>query len=143
MKIHILASMTLAISVQAFVPSAVKKPSFLPMEMKREDFLKVAVASFVFQPFAANGQEIKVMDMSLPSYGSISDPKSDLESLKGNELGSVRREGSTKKSGGGNKTTTSSKQQKAVKTAVSAAEKAEEDRISKLKFVDTSMPSYK
>lgn len=141
MKIAILASVSLAISVQAFAPSTFKNTSKLPMQMKREDFLKVAAATLAFRPYVANGQEIKVMDMSLPSYGSISDPKSDLDALKGSELGSVKREASSKKSGGGNKTT-SSKQQRAAKATVSAAEKAEEDRISKLKFVDTSMPSY-
>lgn len=142
MKLIIFASVGLAISAEAFVPSAFRNASEVSMKMKREDFLKVAAATLAFKPYVANGQEIKVMDMSLPSYGSISDPKSDLDALKGSELGSVKREASSKKSGGGNKTTTS-KQQKAVKTTVSAAEKAEEDRVSKLKFVDTSMPSYK
>lgn len=85
----------------------------------------------------ANAQEVRVMDMSLPSYSSISDPKADLEALKGKDLASVRREGasSSKRSSGDNGG--SSK-----KSGKPVSEKVEDDRISKLKFVDTDMPRY-
>jgi hypothetical protein len=82
--------------------------------------------------------DVKVMDMSLPSYSSISDPKSaDLDSLKKDPPKDLMMGVSARKE----KTTKNKKKQKEVTTAT-PKESTKEDKGPVYEIVDMTLPSY-
>jgi len=96
-------------------------------------------------------EEVKLLDMSLPSYGSISDPKAKQEAIKGVEPESDKKASSgiisSKKKAGGILASTSSSKSKPPKkekpkVAVDNDDVQEKKEQSKIATVDMSMPSY-
>ena len=86
------------------------------------------------------GAEIKVLDMSLPSYGAISNPNAaDLESLKMDPPKEVTARIISKKE---SKSATKESSKKAKKTAILQKETDDDEKVKNLKIVDMSLPSY-
>lgn len=87
------------------------------------------------------GAEIKILDMSLPSYGAISSPENaDLDSLKKDppkNVPAIIVTTSKKESKAADKA--SSKKSKKV---VVQKEAEDDDKMKNLKIVDMSLPSY-
>eukprot|EP00558_Chaetoceros_sp_UNC1202_P005659 CAMPEP_0197246666 /NCGR_PEP_ID=MMETSP1429-20130617/19315_1 /TAXON_ID=49237 /ORGANISM="Chaetoceros sp., Strain UNC1202" /LENGTH=204 /DNA_ID=CAMNT_0042707387 /DNA_START=38 /DNA_END=652 /DNA_ORIENTATION=+ len=132
-------------------------------------------ASLAFSPIAANAQElhqyqqsplssssvqisetIKVLDMGMPSYGSIADPRAKQDSIKAAEPDKDKSTTgvlSSKSSGsaggmfassGGSKKKAAAAAQKKDKVALERTQKVEveKDEISNVVTIDMSMPSY-
>jgi hypothetical protein len=88
--------------------------------------------------------EIKVLDMSLPSYSSISDPKSaDLESLKKDppkDLMMGKKITTSKDKG--KKTTNKKEKESSSSTAATPKVSSKEDKGPAYEIVDMTLPSY-
>lgn len=84
------------------------------------------------------GEEIKILDMSLPSYGAISDPKqADLDSLKKDLPKNVPAIISKKESSSAAKASS-----KRAKKAIIQKEEDDDEKTKNLKILDMSLPSY-
>jgi hypothetical protein len=95
-------------------------------------------------------EAIKVLDMSLPSYGDIASPKASLDAIKGVE---PEKESTTtatsvlpaKKTAGSKKTKPDKKSKVMISESVeNAADSSKNDKKEQdsMKYVDMSMPSY-
>jgi hypothetical protein len=85
------------------------------------------------------GEEIKILDMSLPSYGAISDPKqADLDSLKKDLPKNVPALISKKESS----TAATKASSKKAKKVVIKKEEEDDEKTKNLKILDMTLPSY-
>lgn len=96
-------------------------------------------------------EQIKVLDMGLPSYGAISSPKAEQTAIKGVEAGNIAGVVAAKSSGGGgggggvsmfssggSKKETAMKKEKKAKIEKEKEEKKDE----KIVIMDMALPSY-
>ena len=85
------------------------------------------------------GEEIKILDMSLPTYGAISDPKkADLDSLKKDLPRNVPAVIAKKESTSAAKASSAKK----AKKVVIQKEDDDDEKTKNLKILDMSLPSY-
>jgi len=143
--LHALGTLTVAASFLTFQPNNVQAMDFMTNDAVLSSSIQLS-------------EEIKVLDMSLPSYGSISAPKSGQEAIKGVEVDPNKPSTSTsastsvlptKKKGGGAISLYSSgsskkkETKKAVASSAPAAPKEEKQESGPAVItVDMSMPSY-
>lgn len=181
MKLLALVLISSNVAVNAFAPqTSITCDAAISTKMSKNDhdfsdvlrpFGTLAVAaSIAFSPISSSAQElisyqdrsfgsssvqlsenIKVLDMGLPSYGEISNPKASQEKIKGVEPPKEAATSSsvipTKKSGGSSlypskKAKPAKKERVYIEKSTEEKEADEKKYANDAKFVDMSMPSY-